>query len=575
MNIIVIARKNGTGTRVQAASGWARRTFRGIGLSFMVLFGAAALPAQMATNAPAGTSLRLDEYLRRVWERNETIQMRALDAAISDERHEAEKGILEPEFISSFDAVDRRRPNTEEQKRNLSSGLFGLGPSVYNERNRSYQSAIESTLSTGTKLRAGYSLQSLYNNLNDPFPDGEWLTSVGFAVTQPLLRGFGPKVTLASIRAAAINSEISFQDYRKGLAELISKAEATYWVLYQAQEESAIANESTRLAETILKDNRKRFELGKAPELDVLQAEAGLALRQATAVEARQRLKQAQSQVAIFVSASSEKAEERFLAADVPQAGAKQLRYGTLWALAYEYNPELLSLFKQAQVDDIRLVVAKNQRLPQLDLKGGYSFTGLDHDPASSWDAAGKQDFPTWSIGLELHVPLGGGNKSKHELKAAQLRQKGTVLALESMQNQLSNGLQALLQSVLAYQDNVARFQKAVDFNQDVLKNQLARLDAGKTDSRAVLQAEEDLFKARISALDNLVRYQRAGLDLETVAGTVLRNRGLDMSHDELRQRTAALTKSGKITPEKYAQFVEGMRREFDKRRGTASGSPR
>lgn len=538
-----------------------RRTLKSL---LLVLAGAALASAQAATNAAPGTPVHLDEFLRRVWERNEAIQIRVLEAAISDERHKAEKGVLEPEFVFGFDAVDKRRPNTQEQIFNL------FGATLYNERNRTYQGAFESTVATGARLRAGYSLQSLNNNLNDArFGNGEWLTTVGLTATQPLLRGFGPKVTLAGIRAAAINSEISFQDYRKGLAEVMSKAEASYWALYQAQEEAAIARESLRLAETILRDNRKRFELGKAPELDVLQAEAGLALRQATEIEGRQRLQEAQSRIAAMVSESPDAPGAILTAADVPKLGAQPMKLSDLWVQAYECNPEIISQLKQADLDGVRLVVARNQRLPQLDLKGGYGFTGLGGGPGGSWDKASQQDFPSWSIGLELHIPLGGGVKSRHELKATQLRREATLLALENIQNQLANGLRAMIQSVLTLQDNAPRYQKAVDFNQDVLKNQLARLEAGKTDSRAVLQAEEDLFKARVSALDNLVKYQRAGLDLETLAGTLLKNRNLDLTREDLRNRSTVLTKSGKISREKYDEFLQEMKQEYEKRRGS------
>ncbi|MGV3754337.1 MAG: TolC family protein [Verrucomicrobiota bacterium] len=520
-----------------------------------------------ATNEVAGAPIKLEEFLKQVWTRNESLQIRILESVISDERYKAEKGIFEPEYVGGLEAVDRRRANTEEQRRNL-GGIFGGGPSIYNERNKTYSSAFEALAPSGAKVRLGYTLQALENNVNAAAnPNGEWISTVGLAVTQPLLKNGGVTVTMAGIRAAAISSEISFQDYRKNIMEVVSQAEAAYWDLYQTQEQAKIAKESLRVAETLLTDNKKRVELGKAAEIDVLQAEAGVAERMAILNEAGQRLSSARSRAATMLSDSWSPNALGMLAADAPRVADHNFDVTQMTLAAYELNPSYGSLVKQAELEGLRVKVAKNQRMPNLDLKGGYGFSGLGNNPGASWDAAYEQDFPSWSLGLELRVPMGGGTKSRHELKAAELRREATLRALNGLGITLANTLRSSVFSVESYRNNVDRHGKVVRVNEDVLKTQLARLDAGKISSRDVLEAEEDVFRAKIAALDNLIRYQRSLLELDLVVGRLLKERNLDFTQKELQENTAVLVSSGRITQDKYQEFLKTMQVEYDKRR--------
>ncbi len=527
-----------------------------------------------ATNEVAGAPIKLEEFLKQVWTRNESLQIRILESVISDERYKAEKGIFEPEYVGGLDAVDRRRPNTAEQRANL-GGLFGGGPNIYNERNKTYSSAFETLAPTGAKVRLGYTLQSLENNINFVGnPNGEWVSTVGLAVTQPLLKNGGVTVTMAGIRAAAISSEISFQDYRKNIMEVVSQAEAAYWDLYQTQEQAKIAKESLRVAETLLTDNKKRVELGKAAEIDVLQAEAGVAERTAILNEAEQRLSSARSRAATMLSDSWSPNAFGMLAADAPKVADHNFDVTQMTLAAYELNPSYGSLVKQAELEGLRVKVAKNQRMPNLDLKGGYGFSGLGNNPGASWDAAYEQDFPSWSLGLELRVPMGGGTKSRHELKAAELRREATLRALNGLGITLANTLRSSVFSVESYRNNVDRHGKVVRVNEDVLKTQLTRLDAGKISSRDVLEAEEDVFRAKIAALDNLIRYQRSLLELDLVIGRLLKERNLDFTQKELQENTAVLVSSGRITQDKYQEFLKTMQVEYDKRRPAVITTP-
>ncbi len=551
-----------------------QRLWRCLGAGVLgVLATLAVQGAEPVAKGAADQTLSLRDYLRTVWEKNENIQIRILEAAAADERYRAEKRIFDPEWTAGFEAVDRRRPNTAEQ---AVSSSFSR---EFNERNRTYQTGLESLISSGGKLRFGYSVQHMENSYHsqppasifgaplNPLEHGEYLSTFGLTLTQPLLKNGGMRVTLAGMRAAAIQSEITFQQYRKGLMELLVRAEAAYWDLYQAQEQLAVSTESLRVAQTLLDDNKKRLEVGKGTELDVLQSEAGVATRLALHSEARQRLMDAQSRVTTFLALSWTVDQRPVRAVDAPRLHEKPQSFAELWPDVALLNPDFAGAVKQAELEGVRVVVAKNQALPQLDLKAGYGASRVSSNAGTSMNLASRNDFPSWNAGLEFRMPLGAG-KARHERKAAELRAEATSLALDNLGTQLANALRAGIESVESYRANEPRYIKVVEANREVLKNQFARLEAGKTDSRRVLEAEEDLFRARVTALDNTIKYQRSVLDLEFLQGTVLRKRSLDMTQNELRDRTAELTRSGKITPERYEKFLQEIKAEYDRRVG-------
>ena len=532
-----------------------------------VCYGVAAL-ACLSVQSPAAEaplqpqSIGLTEYLARVWQNNETVQMHMLESAAAGEREQAERGIFDPVFFMDTEAVDKRRPNTSEQIRSTFSAVF-------NERNRVYQGGVEQLISTGAKFKLGYSVSHLENNYITGPEDGEFLTTFGLNFTQPLLKNGGKTVTFAGIRAAAVQSEVTFQTYRKGIMELMVRAEAAYWDLYQAQEQVNVARDSVRVARTLLADNKKRLEVGKGNELDVLQAESGLSSRQAVESEAVQRLQDSQSRVATFLSQSWAADRSEIRATDKPNLKAVSPSFGELWPEVPMTNPDYLGAIKQAELEGLRVTYAKNQSKPELNLRGGYGASHVSSNAGTSMNLLSDQKFPSWSIGMEFRMPL-GSRRGFHDKRAAELRAESAGRALDNLGVQLSNGLRAALESVRSYRENQPRYQKVVDANSEVLKNQLARLDAGKTDSREVLRAEDDLFRSRISVIENIVRYQRATLDLDYLQGIVLKKRNLDLTQKELRERTAVLTQRGKLTPEQFDMFLQDLKQEYDRRVGTS-----
>ena len=239
--------------------------------------------SQGAEATPPESPLRLNELRRMVLDQNDQIQMRLQDAEVSERLHRAEKGIFEPQLVGGAEYFDTSRPNNRQQSAQL--GFFARP--FYLERNTLYNAGIEFLLGTGAKLRTGYMLRDLNNNVGaaettpGQLMGQQYESFAGLNLTQPLLKNAGWGATTAKIRLSAISSKIAFHEYRRQILLVLASAEAAYWDLHLAQEQVRIGTDSLATAQKILKDNQARLEVGKSSELEVMQAQAGLAARKA------------------------------------------------------------------------------------------------------------------------------------------------------------------------------------------------------------------------------------------------------------------------------------------------------
>jgi outer membrane protein len=516
------------------------------------------------TNLPSARDVTVQEVVRRVLQENESVQMKLLEAEIARKTLKAEKGIFEPAVTGSAEHVDSKRPNNVQEQRSLLT-------SELDERNNLYGGGLEFLSPLGSKFKLGVSLHDLHNNLQqqgsilgistNPISH-EYETFVGVSLVQPLLKDFGVNATTVRIRLAAAASDLAFQDYRRQLMLTVGRAESAYWDLYLTQEQERISTQSVAVAEAVLIDDQNRLKVGQSAELEVLQAQAGLSLRRARYNEARTKRFEAATQLATLLSESAMTTNLLLRAVDKPPIRETPLSYFESYQQAFELNPDYLSRKIQVNQETIRLGYARNQRLPQLDLKADYGFNGLGDTPGQSWDDIGHYDFPAWSVGLELRVPMTGGIRERNELQAARLGQERALLGLKEVEVQIANALVSAMHKARAYLDSVQSYRSVVAFHEQLLASQMDRLKVGRIDSFTVLDTEEKLFEARIAELENLVAYEKAFLELELVSGSTLLVRHLEITKPQLQARTAAYLK-GRLPPVALEHYAREAAKDY------------
>lgn len=504
-----------------------------------------SLPAQ-TTDDLASVDLTLKGYLQQVLQYNQTLQAQMIDAQAETYKLKSEKGIFEPDFEASYTHQwDKRQNNTQQQAEQDASPLFV-------DRNNIYDGGVDELIPTGAKIRLGVTVSDLYNNVNPVASLGatpanqfnrQFQSFAGVSVTQPLLKNGWFTPVMVNIRLAALDSDIAFQEYRRQLMLTMYQAEGAYWNLYFAQEQIHFFDDSVGAAQEVLNDSQERLKAGQGAQLDVMEAQSALALRNTKRNDAVQSYYEALGhlQVLAGVSPNPERpgsGSPMFRAVDDPHTSNSPPTYAETYEEGFTLNPDYLIQQVKMNQERLRVGVAKNQVLPELDAKADYGYNGLGNTPGQSWDQLGSEEFLSWDAGIQLTIPLGGNIKGRNDLKGARLHLQEAYINLKGVETEMANSLSTSIQKARAWQQSIQSYQTVVDYDQQVFQTQLARLKAGTVEAQAVLDAEADWLDARQDLAGALGEYHKALLDIELADGALLNDTHTEVTREELRRQT-------------------------------------
>lgn len=477
-------------------------------------------------------SITLEECRQRVLMHNLEIAAGKSGWLATVRAYHAERGaIYEPYVVVGMENAHTERENTAER-------LIALGVDDFEETTRVYDLRIEQPLPTGGRLGFGYTLRDIENNLREQRDlegaDREYDGFLGLTFSQPLLKNGGFSVVYARLWLAREESEATFQEWRRQLMRSMAGAESAYWNLSIAGRRAEFRADSVRVSERILEDFRERAAAGRATDLEVRQAEAGWAVREAQYLEARRELRAASNRLRTFFSDALTEAETLLVAADPPVLQPARIDLEDALRQTLALHPEYLIRVHRVEQDHVRLAFARNQRRPRLDFEASYGFNGLGESQAEAWDRIQDSGHVAWSVGLQLRAPLALGIRERNEYDAAWLRARQGAMMLDNASISLRNQLVSDLESVLSYFQQAERYRQMLDMHESLLETELERMAQGRSDSRKVLDAEQALTEAREAHAMSMTRHRIAWVELELSMGTLLLNRDAEpMATDE------------------------------------------
>ncbi len=476
-------------------------------------------------SAADGVSLSLDECRRLALSHNLVLRAQREALAAVGFLRKAELGAFEPDFVASASREYNQRLNTVEQ-------TISQGTSVFEEKNRLYSTGIEGLTPTGARYRFGYSVRDLNNNLR-VLPTNPYLRQfqsfLGVTLTQPILKDAGFSASFAHLRLAKEDENLARQEFRRQMLEVLGAVEGMYWDLYVAQERLRLRQASVAAAEKLLTENTERVREGKMAEIELVEAQAGLAQRRSSASEARQHLVETSGRLRTLFAEPTDQTNWMLHASDVPPSPTAIPSIDEAVRDSISLHPEYLTRIHRVEQEKIRLSYAKNQRLPQIDLKASYGLNGLGGDYRGSWSDVDGRSHQSWSVGFEWRMPVLTGLRQSNTLHAAQARGREALLNLKAAEVQISNNIFSAQHKVESLKEVSANFEEVAQAGQRLLKNEQTRLEEGKTDSRRLLEVENQSSDAQIAALESRGEYEKVKVEFELACGRLLQTRGVDL----------------------------------------------
>jgi outer membrane protein TolC len=381
----------------------------------------------------------------------------------------------------------------------------------------------------------------LQTNRSGIFLNPSWASDLTFALTQPLLKGFGQKINEAEIIIARNNEAISVYEFHSKVLEVLSEAQEVYWDLVLAYEDLEVQEYSLELAEDFLEKNKKRVEAGVLAPIETLRPQAELAAREEGVVIARSRIQDLTDELRNILNLNSAppfgEQGTGASAAPVNEEGAlrpadnaayeeAEVNLSSSIKAALENRPDYAQAKKDLENLDISLVVAKNATLPQLDLAATYNINGLGGSLGNDVDMLATPDFFDWEVGVNFAIPL-GNRKAKSEYLQAKWEKEKALLGLKSLENDIVTEVKAAVREVATNLRRIETNRRARELAEERLKAEEKRFELGLGSSLDVLEAQKDVTSAQSAELEAIIDYNIALVQLAETEGTLIAASGV------------------------------------------------
>ncbi len=454
----------------------------------------------------------------------------------------------------SFDPVVVSNINfghtTTPQSNTITSGTSALVTT-----NKTFNFGVSQSFLSGGTVNLSYNNiiqdQNSFRSTVNPFTT----SSLDLNFVQPLLQGFGFAMNNRTIRVARNNLRATDYVFQQQLINTVANVVQLYWNLVSSNQQVEVQKRAVDVSQKLYDDNQKQVDIGTLAPIEIVRAEAQLATSQQALVAAQSLALQYETVLKSAVSrnglADLAILEAHVVTTDpirIPEVEAIQ-PIQDLVSKALDNRPDLAQSRIQIDNAEIALTGTKNALLPTLNAIGDMRSnaligaqngvigpvsptTGLVQTPpiADPYFLGGygsvlgqlfARNFPTYSVGLNLNIPL-RNRAAQANVATASLNLRQNQLQVQRQINQIRVDVQNAL---IGINQARAQYQAAVKgrvLEEQTLDADQKKLALGATTVYQVIQDQRDLTTAAAAEVAALATYASAEIQLAIATGNTL-----------------------------------------------------
>jgi outer membrane protein len=485
--------------------------------------------ANPAAQAPQIRRLTVDEAVGLALENNLGIQVAQINPRVEDLSIAAARGAWAPTFNTTLQSASTESPNN--------SFLSGAQGASINDERFLTNVGMQQALPWGGRYSVGWDgVRSTTTNLFSNFSP-QLRSSVALSYAQPLLRDFHIDSARQQLLVSQKNREASDITLRQTVTATTRSVRIAYWDLAVAIASLDVQRQSLELAQESLRNTRARVEIGTTPPIDIVEAEAEVALRQEAAILAEAQIQTSEDvlRALIYDPDMADFWTLRIEPADLPPFQPMTVNVDAAVRNALDRRTDLQQARKALEANDINIRFFQNQTLPDVTASFDYGLTGLGGTQfvrgegfpgpvigqtqrsfgSVLGDLFGNQ-FPNWTASLNVSYPI-GGTEQEANLARARLQYTQTTTQLKNQQLQVVSQVRESARQVQTNQQRVDTTRASRQLAERRLDAEQRKFTAGTSTSFFVFQAQRDLAQARNNELRAILDYNRSVVDLETV----------------------------------------------------------
>jgi len=360
---------------------------------------------------------------------------------------------------------------------------------------------IEFLTRSGLKVGGGarYNFGKVKSPLSPTGDGGEYFLSM----KMPLLRGFRINEKAAAERQALLGEPLAQTEFEVTRLELLFKASETYWEWVAAKRKYDVAVDLLGIAQFRAGAVRDRVQAGDLPTIDAVEADLEVQRREGGRIKADRDLQKAAFKLSLFLWSPNGLPAPIPRPENVPAGTVSPSEYSDQASqagqrLAFDRRPELRALAINANLTEVDLELARNQRLPLLDLV-------LSPGRDTGLGAIGTTVKAGASFSLNLRQRTADGQIAQALLKLQKLS-----LDLANERQRITTEVLDALSAINTTAGRFVRAQAEVDLAIQLEEGERVRFALGDSTLFLVNQRERATAEARVKLIEIQAEYEQA-----------------------------------------------------------------
>ena len=502
-----------------------------IKLVFTTLF-AMAVPAFAGDVAQTERiELALKQAVQMALENNIDIVVARLGNQISFEETNAAKGFFRPFFSANINNIDTTAPASNQL----------IGADTLEQSFNTYNFTWQQELQFGMQYNLSFNNQRVSTNSAFSGFNPRFDSVIQANVSQPLVQDLNYSAGARNLVVSQNNERISREQFEIQVLNTVRGVHDAYLNLVGSIRALDVTQKSLQLAKDLLRNNQIQVEVGTMAPIDVLEAEAEVAVREEGVILAEDAIQMSQDELKRFINdpASTRFWHGEIVPIDGPTLADFEIDLEDSIRIALERRPVMTQARIQMETRSYDVRFAKNQMMPQVDMIGSLAFNGLGGDQIIRGGFAGDAlnvipggyseaisqlfgaNFRDWTVGVNISYPLGGSSLQANHARA-QVEKRQQRAQMEGSVILISQEVRQTARSVNTARKRIDATQVARELAERRLEAEQKKFEVGMSTSFFIVQAQRDLAQAQANEVQAVIDYNHAIIAFERARGTLL-----------------------------------------------------
>ena len=342
------------------------------------------------------------------------------------------------------------------------------------------------------------------------------------SLKQPLARGLGAGVALASERRADLTAAGATVKAQLAAEQMIRDLVAAYWELAYAAYEVDVRAQSLELARKQDQLTRQEMRAGTATQNAIDAVTYEIAVRDEALITSKLAFEKKSLEMRRKAGLEIGRRDIVVRPSEPLEIDNDEWSVDDVLARSHKINRQLATIVLEKKLADVDVAVTRDATLPQIDLSLSGALRGTGDTSSGAFAGVGGGDGFGYQVvaGLSMSFELSGAAKAAHTAAVAK-RHRLDVDRVD-LERQIDAEVVSSVKVLMSGRTRVALTDKAIAIAEDNLKAERANFLAQRSTNFQVMQRQTQVIDARIRRGRAVADYHVAVAQLQYLSGTLL-----------------------------------------------------